>query len=113
MPLEQAAHRKIGHPWALCKSFPGACPLGNAAALADPAQLDHMRLRLTINGETRQEGHTGDMIFKVREGSRGPAWCDLLLLTVYTDTVCPLTPPTPLGLVLSLSTLCTLPSMRC
>lgn len=61
----QAEAKKKGHPWSVAKGFDTFAPLGPLApaeAVSDPQDLD---IRLTINGEVRQQGHTGDMIFSV------------------------------------------------
>ncbi|MFJ2741134.1 fumarylacetoacetate hydrolase family protein [Streptomyces sp. NPDC087440] len=54
--------------WDLGKSCETFNPLGpwllTADEVADPQDL---RLRLSVNGEKRQDGHTGDMIFPVAE----------------------------------------------
>ena len=63
----QAAAKQKGHPWSVAKGFDTFAPLGAlvpAAAIDDPQNLD---IKLTIDGEVRQEGHTGDMIFSVAE----------------------------------------------
>jgi 2-keto-4-pentenoate hydratase/2-oxohepta-3-ene-1,7-dioic acid hydratase in catechol pathway len=48
------------------KSLDGTCPIGpwivTADEIANPAGLG---LRLRLNGETRQESHTGDLIFDI------------------------------------------------
>lgn len=48
------------------KSLDGSCPMGpcivTADELPDPSKLG---LRLRLNGETRQESHTGDLIFDI------------------------------------------------
>jgi 2-keto-4-pentenoate hydratase/2-oxohepta-3-ene-1,7-dioic acid hydratase in catechol pathway len=62
---QQAKDRR--HPWSVAKGFDTFAPLGAfaaAEAVPDPQALD---LSLQVNGETRQEGHTGDMIFPVAE----------------------------------------------
>jgi len=54
-----------GLPWEIAKGFDTACPLSDfvpAAAVADPHSLT---LRLTVNGELRQDGRSGDMIHRV------------------------------------------------
>lgn len=63
----QAAAKQKGHPWSVAKGFDTFAPLGAlvpAAAIDDPQDLN---IKLTIDGEVRQEGHTGDMIFSVAE----------------------------------------------
>lgn len=52
-------------PWSVAKGFDTFAPLGplmDAAEVPDPQAL---ALRLTVNGEVRQEGSTRDMIFPV------------------------------------------------
>lgn len=52
-------------PWSVAKGFDTFAPLGpllDATEVPDPQALD---LRLTVNGEVRQEGSTRDMIFPV------------------------------------------------
>jgi len=57
--------RKEGLPWSAAKGFDTFTPIGPfipKEAVKDPHDL---RLLLTINGETKQNGSTGDMIFKI------------------------------------------------
>ncbi len=61
----QAAAKQKGHPWSVAKGFNTFAPLGAlapAGAVEDPQDLE---IRLRVNGEVRQQGHTGDMIFPV------------------------------------------------
>jgi 2-keto-4-pentenoate hydratase/2-oxohepta-3-ene-1,7-dioic acid hydratase in catechol pathway len=61
----QAVAKQKGHPWSVAKGFDTFAPLGAlvpAAAIDDPQDLT---IKLTIDGQVRQEGHTGDMIFSV------------------------------------------------
>lgn len=63
--IQQRAKEK-GHPWSVAKGFDTFAPLGAflpASAVADPQDLS---IQLRVNGELRQDGHTGDMIFPVR-----------------------------------------------
>ncbi len=63
----QAELKKKGLPWDIAKGFDTACPLSPfvpAAGVADPQDL---RILLTVNGETRQDGSTSLMIHPVRE----------------------------------------------
>jgi 5-carboxymethyl-2-hydroxymuconate isomerase len=58
----QAELKAKGLPWEIAKAFDTACPLSAfvpAEQVTDPQQL---RLRLTVNGETRQDGTTADML---------------------------------------------------
>jgi len=54
-----------GLPWEIAKGFDTACPLSAfvpAAVVADPQSLN---LKLAVNGETRQDGCSSDMINRV------------------------------------------------
>ncbi|MEZ4701604.1 MAG: fumarylacetoacetate hydrolase family protein [Rhodothermales bacterium] len=61
----QAEAKKKGQPWTVAKGFDTFAPLGpiaRAESLPDPHAC---AIRLTINGEVRQEGSTADMIFSI------------------------------------------------
>ncbi|MEM1092996.1 MAG: fumarylacetoacetate hydrolase family protein [Bacteroidota bacterium] len=61
----QARAKAKGHPWSVAKGFDTFAPLGDfvpAAEVPDPQNLD---IQVAVNGETRQHGHTSDMIFSV------------------------------------------------
>jgi len=63
----QAEQKKKGLPWEIAKGFDTACPLSAfvpAGQVADPQQL---RIRLSVNGETRQDGSTALMIHRIPE----------------------------------------------
>jgi 2-keto-4-pentenoate hydratase/2-oxohepta-3-ene-1,7-dioic acid hydratase in catechol pathway len=51
--------------WTRAKGFDTFCPVGPRVVPVDPAELDDLRVRCRVNGETRQEGWTGDMAFPV------------------------------------------------
>ncbi len=58
----QAEQKKKGLPWEIAKGFDTACPLSTfvpAAAVSNPQNLT---IRLNVNDELRQNGHTGLMI---------------------------------------------------
>ncbi|MBD7975718.1 MULTISPECIES: fumarylacetoacetate hydrolase family protein [Pseudomonas] len=58
----QSALKEKGLPWEIAKSFDGACvlaPFVPGDAIADLADLG---IRLSINGEVRQDGHSYDML---------------------------------------------------
>jgi 5-carboxymethyl-2-hydroxymuconate isomerase len=54
---------KRGWPWSTAKGFDGACPLSEALPVGDPDALASLPIRLAVNGETRQDGTTGNMIW--------------------------------------------------
>ncbi len=61
----QAELKKKGLPWEIAKGFDTACPLSlftPASMVADPQDLT---IRLSVNNELRQNGHTGLMITTV------------------------------------------------
>ncbi len=63
----QSEAKEKRHPWSVAKGFDTFAPLGPltaADAVGDPQDL---RLRLEVNGETRQEASTQHMIFPVAE----------------------------------------------
>ena len=50
------------------KSFPGFAPMGPCLVTADEiADPQNLKLRLSVNGETRQDSNLGYMIFKIRD----------------------------------------------
>jgi len=54
-----------GLPWEIAKGFDSACPLSDfvpASAVDDPHNL---RLRLSVNGVSRQDGSSADMINRI------------------------------------------------
>ncbi|HIJ88775.1 MAG TPA: fumarylacetoacetate hydrolase family protein [Desulfuromonadales bacterium] len=56
-----------GLPWEIAKGFDTACPLSGfvpAGAVADPHALN---LKLSVNGEIRQNGTTADMIHRIAQ----------------------------------------------
>jgi len=63
----QADLKKKGLPWDIAKGFDTACPLSAfvpADTVADPQNL---QIRMTVNGEIRQDGNTSQMIHTVRQ----------------------------------------------
>ena len=50
------------------KSLDGSCPMGPWIVTADEIQYPpELQIRLSVNGEPRQNGNTGDMIFGISE----------------------------------------------
>ena len=63
----QNAQKEKGLPWEIAKAFDTACPLSAfvpADQIGDPQNLE---IKLSINGELRQNGNTGDMMRSVAE----------------------------------------------
>jgi len=61
----QSELKKKGLPWEIAKGFDTACPLSSfveATGVADPQNL---RIRMTVNGEVRQDGNTSMMIHRI------------------------------------------------
>jgi 2-keto-4-pentenoate hydratase/2-oxohepta-3-ene-1,7-dioic acid hydratase in catechol pathway len=54
--------------WARAKGFDGACPLGPWIETdLKSADTEDLRISMTLDGETVQDGRTADMVFGVRE----------------------------------------------
>jgi len=54
-----------GLPWEIAKGFDTACPLSDfvpTSAVADPHALN---LKLAVNGESRQDGYSSDMVNRI------------------------------------------------
>ena len=63
----QSAAKKKGHPWSVAKGFDTFAPLGPLTPADEVGNPQNLSVRLTVNGEGRQDGHTRDMIFPVAE----------------------------------------------
>lgn len=56
-----------GHPWELSKTFDGSAPVGNFIPVEKFPDHSDISFGLEVNGETRQEGNTSDLIFSFAE----------------------------------------------
>ena len=63
----QTRLREAGHPWEICKGFDGAAAIGNWIEAEKFSDVQAIRFRLDKNGQTVQQGWTGDMLFRVDE----------------------------------------------
>ena len=63
----QAELKKKGLPWEIAKGFDTACPLSVFAPADRVADPQDLRIIMTVNGGTRQDGSTSLMIHPVRE----------------------------------------------
>ena len=61
----QARAKSRGEPWSVAKGFDTFAPLGPLVAARKIPNPQKLSIRLTVNGEVRQEGSTADMIFSV------------------------------------------------
>jgi 2-keto-4-pentenoate hydratase/2-oxohepta-3-ene-1,7-dioic acid hydratase in catechol pathway len=52
-----------GLPWEISKAFNGSAPIGEFKSVAELGDLKNLDFHLEINGELRQKGNTGLMLF--------------------------------------------------
>lgn len=64
--LQKTAKDK-GRPWDMAKGFDRSAPISALVPLADVPSLTSGRIWLSVNGELRQAGDIGDMIWSVKE----------------------------------------------
>jgi acylpyruvate hydrolase len=57
--------KKQSHPWLLAKGFDTSCPIGDFIPKTKIQDVNNLNLKLTVNGVLKQNGNTGDMIFKI------------------------------------------------
>jgi fumarylpyruvate hydrolase len=62
----QATAKSKGQPWDAAKGFDASAPL-SAVVRADGGTAPAARIRLSVNGETRQDAELGDMIWSAPE----------------------------------------------
>jgi len=63
----QGEMKKLGRPWEIGKAFERSAPCGPIHPVTSTGHLPEGNLKLTVNGETRQEGDLNQMIWKVAE----------------------------------------------
>lgn len=61
----QAELKRKGLPWEIAKGFDTACPLSDFLGASDVEDPQNLTIRLTVNGQVRQEGNTGMMIHRI------------------------------------------------
>jgi fumarylpyruvate hydrolase len=59
--------RDMRLPWEVGKSFDASAPCGPIAQVRDPAHFKDCAITLAVNGEERQRGNIGQMIWSVPE----------------------------------------------
>jgi len=63
----QAQAKERGRPWDVAKGFDHSAPTAALTPVSETGLIDSGRIRLRINGETRQDGDIADMVWKVPE----------------------------------------------
>jgi fumarylpyruvate hydrolase len=63
----QAQMKKAGRPWEIGKAFERSAPVGPLYSVDEVGHLESGEIRLTVNGEVRQDGDLNQMIWKVPE----------------------------------------------
>ena len=63
----QTAQKEKGLPWEIAKAFDTACPLSAFVAADQVGDPQNLQIKLTINGEVRQDGNTKEMMRSVAE----------------------------------------------
>ena len=63
----QGIQKKMGRPWEIGKAFEQSAPCGPVHPVSEVGHPDQGHLKLTVNGDTRQEGDLNQMIWKVPE----------------------------------------------
>ena len=57
--------KQKGLPWEAAKSFDDSAPIGEFVAYNDELNLKEIEFTCSVNGETRQQGNTKDMLFPI------------------------------------------------
>ncbi|MCR9121656.1 MAG: fumarylacetoacetate hydrolase family protein [Phyllobacteriaceae bacterium] len=63
----QLAARELGRPWDMGKAFDRSAVIGPAHPASDVGHPDKGSIRLTVNGETRQDADLSELIWSVPE----------------------------------------------
>ncbi|WP_300312455.1 fumarylacetoacetate hydrolase family protein [uncultured Psychrobacter sp.] len=63
----QSQLKAKGHPWERAKCFDGACVLADWLEPQNFGDLTHIQYQLYINGELKQDGDSGLMLFPIYE----------------------------------------------
>ena len=59
----QSEHKEKGLPWELAKAFDNSAAISQFLPKADFADMYNLNFELQINKETRQKGHTANLLF--------------------------------------------------
>lgn len=62
----QKQQKSLGFPWEICKSFDDSAPVGRWVPLETLGKpVDTLTFELRLDGEVKQRGYAGDMVFPV------------------------------------------------
>lgn len=61
----QSKLKAKGLPWDLAKGFNGSAPISGFVPKSEFADIQNINFQLDVNGETRQQGNTSLMLFKI------------------------------------------------
>ncbi|WP_247232195.1 fumarylacetoacetate hydrolase family protein [Telluribacter sp. SYSU D00476] len=61
----QSKLKAKGLPWELAKAFNGSAPVSDFVSKSDYADLQDLNFKLEVNGETRQQGNTSMMLYRI------------------------------------------------
>jgi 2-keto-4-pentenoate hydratase/2-oxohepta-3-ene-1,7-dioic acid hydratase in catechol pathway len=56
-----------GKPWEISKAFDNSAVIGNFIPVQDLTNVQDIRFKLDLNGNTVQNGHSAEMIFPINE----------------------------------------------
>ncbi len=84
----QAALKKQGRPWCIAKGFDASAPIGAITPAEQVADITKAGIALQVNGQTRQQGNTDQMIWSVAETIEqlSAAWTLQAGDLIYTGT---------------------------
>lgn len=63
----QGVQKTKGLPWEIAKAFDTSCPLSDFVPAREVDDPQNLPLKLTVNGEVRQNGNTRDMMRNIAE----------------------------------------------
>ncbi len=63
----QNTQKEKGLPWEIAKAFDTSCPLSAFVGTDQVADPQNLQLKLTVNGQVRQDGNSSDMMRTVAE----------------------------------------------
>ena len=61
----QSRQKERGLPWEVAKAFDGSCPLSGFVPIGQIGRLDDLTFSLSVNGQLRQQGNTGQMLTRI------------------------------------------------